>query len=436
MLASVYSSKVLFSAIFLDSDTKSYKFTNFCPDLKKYLYRRTDLVWNCFCEVLPEKTIMMRIHNIRILLAVFAVSLSCLNAAGQGSGTGNTFGGTVKLDKIVHDFGDILVSDGPVSATFTATNIGDKPLVIYSVVSSCGCTDVEWTRQPLKPGEKGTIKATYKNDEGGYPFDKNLTVYFSEPKQPVVLRLRGESHKKKLSLQEMYPVRFGDLGFKEVDIKGGNLSQGQVKSGEVMVANLGSKPLSVKFDNVSEGLSLKLSQNPIPAGQTAKLSFVVTADRNHWGKNYYYATPVVGEHEDAGRPSRVETFGRFTVRRYEGRIVVKDTKNSKTYVIAKPTGNAAKAVMTLIRDYAAGNRQLHDSSRAWVGAFQSGRGDATRFREEQIFMLPKWSEEKQRYLDKQYCGKWRLWTDDEMKLKLAKRLANHKAEFPKGYPWQ
>ena len=236
----------------------------------------------------------MRIHNIRIFLAVFAILLSCLNAAGQGSGTGNTFGGTVKLDKIVHDFGDILVSDGPVSATFTATNIGDKPLVIYSVVSSCGCTDVEWTRQPLKPGEKGTIKATYKNDEGGYPFDKNLTVYFSETKQPVVLRLRGESHKKKLSLQEMYPVRFGDLGFKEVDIKGGNLSQGQVKSGEVMVANLGSKPLSVKFDNVSEGLSLKLSQNPIPAGQTAKLSFVVTADRNHWGKNYYYATPVVG----------------------------------------------------------------------------------------------------------------------------------------------
>ena len=93
-----------------------------------------------------------------ILATVFLMG-STLVAFAQGSGADNTFGGVVRLDKIVHDFGDILVTDGPVTATFTATNVGDKPLVIYSVVSSCGCTDVEWTKQPLKPGEKGTIKA-------------------------------------------------------------------------------------------------------------------------------------------------------------------------------------------------------------------------------------------------------------------------------------
>ncbi len=227
-----------------------------------------------------------------MITAVLLIAF-CHLSWGQGSGADNTFGGVVKLDKTVHDFGDILVTDGPVSATFTATNVGDKPLVIYNVVSSCGCTDVDWTKKPLKPGEKGIIKATYKNDEGGYPFDKNLTVYFSEPKQPVILRLRGESHKKKLSLSELYTIRFGNLGFKEVDIKGGNLSQGQQKSGEVVVANLGSKPLNVKFSDVSEGLSVRLAENPIPAGGTTKLIFTVTSDRNHWGKNYYYATPVV-----------------------------------------------------------------------------------------------------------------------------------------------
>ena len=95
----------------------------------------------------------MRKRVLYIIAAVF-MAVFCHPVYGQGSGPGNTFGGVVRLDKIVHDFGDILVTDGPVSATFTATNIGDKPLVIYSVVSSCGCTDVEWTRQPLKPGEK------------------------------------------------------------------------------------------------------------------------------------------------------------------------------------------------------------------------------------------------------------------------------------------
>jgi hypothetical protein len=236
----------------------------------------------------------MNMRNIlNIISAVLAAILLTSAASAQGSKSGNTYG-TVQFDRTIYDFGDIMLSDGPVTATFTAKNIGSKPVVIYNVVSSCGCTDVEWTRQPLKKNETGTIKATYSNDEGAYPFDKTLTVYISGQKKPVILRLRGESHDKKLSLKEMYPVHFGNLAFKSADIKGGNLSQGEQKSGEVKVANLGSSPLNVTFKDVSRNLSLKLSKNPIPAGETASLSYVITSDRSLWGKNYYYATPVVG----------------------------------------------------------------------------------------------------------------------------------------------
>lgn len=228
------------------------------------------------------------------LLSILAAILAAGSGlSAQGSKPGNVFGGVVRMDKTVYDFGDILVSDGPVTASFTATNISDKAMVIYNVVSSCGCTDVEWTREPVKPGESGTIKVTYKNDEGGFPFDKNLTVYFSGIKQPVILRLRGESHKKKLSLNQMYNTSFGGLAFKSIDIKGGNLSQNQQKSGEVAVANVGTRPIKVRFANVSEGLSVNISPNPIPANATARMTYTVTADRNHWGKNYYYATPIV-----------------------------------------------------------------------------------------------------------------------------------------------
>ena len=237
---------------------------------------------------------MFRINNIAVCVALLGI-FTCLQVtvSAQSSKGSNTFGGIVQMDKTVHDFGDILVSDGPVSTTFKAKNISKKAIVIYNVISSCGCTNVEWTSQPVKPGESGTIKATYKNDEGGYPFDKTLTVYFSGVKQPVILRLRGESHAKKLSLKEMYTTRFGNLGFKSVDIKCGNLSQGQQKSGEAVIANLGGSPIDVKFSNVSDGLSVNVNPNPVPSGGTAKLEFTVTADRNHWGKNYYYATPIV-----------------------------------------------------------------------------------------------------------------------------------------------
>lgn len=201
--------------------------------------------------------------------------------------------GVVEWDKTVHDFGDILASDGPVSCTFTLTNRSSKPVAIYNVISSCGCTDVTWTREPIPAGGKGTVKATYSNDEGAYPFDKNLTVYVSSLSKPVILKLRGSTHAKKQPLGELYTWRFGDLGLKTLDVKVGNLSQGQQKSGEMLVANLGGAPLKLEFSGVSAGLSLSVSPNPIPAGATATLAYTVDADRSRWGKNYYYATPVV-----------------------------------------------------------------------------------------------------------------------------------------------
>lgn len=105
--------------------------------------------------------------------------------------------GPLEYDKTVHDFGEISVKDGPVSCVFTVTNSSEAPATIFAVVSSCGCTNVEWTRETLQPGEKGEIRATYSNDDGPYPFDKTLTVYVSDCKKPTILHLRGVVTNKK-----------------------------------------------------------------------------------------------------------------------------------------------------------------------------------------------------------------------------------------------
>jgi len=95
------------------------------------------------------------------------------------------------FDRIVHDFGDLSLKDGPQSCTFTFTNYTEEPATILVAVSSCGCTEVKWTRETLQPGEKGEVSATYSNDEGTFPFDKTLTVYVSYQKKPIILHLRG-----------------------------------------------------------------------------------------------------------------------------------------------------------------------------------------------------------------------------------------------------
>ncbi len=97
----------------------------------------------------------------------------------------------LNFDKTVHDFGQVSQNAGPLTCTFTVTNSSDEPLTIFAVVSSCGCTEVKWTRETIAPGEKGSVTATYSNDEGPTYFDKTLTVYTSAQKKPVILHLKG-----------------------------------------------------------------------------------------------------------------------------------------------------------------------------------------------------------------------------------------------------
>lgn len=228
---------------------------------------------------------------------------------------------TAQFDKTVHDFGNVLLSDGPLACSFTVKNVSSKPIAINNVTTSCGCTDVTWTREPLAPGKTGRISATFSNDQGPYPFDKTLTVSIAGVREQVVLRLRGTVHEKKKSLREMYPLQFGDFAMEQTDIKLGNLTQGGVKSDAAFVANIGKRPVKVEFKDVSEFLEIGVSPNPIPPGQTAKISYSVTASRTMWGKNYYYATPVVD-----GKPYAKDAIGIWAVTKEDFSSMSKEEK--------------------------------------------------------------------------------------------------------------
>ena len=240
----------------------------------------------------------------KVLLKAFSVF-----AAGILSVTGAfaqiPFEGIVSIDKTVHDWGDVTMSDGPLDCSFTLTNISSGTVIIRAVASSCGCTGVKWTQGPINPGENATISATYANDEGPYAFDKTLTVTFVGVRKPLILHLRGVVHPKKLPLKETYPVHFGQLAFRESKIKVGNLSQGEQKSIQVRVANIGKKPIAVSFESDSPFLTFTPAKLKIRGGSTAMLGVTVTADRSLWGRNVYTATPVVNGVPKAGKISFV-----------------------------------------------------------------------------------------------------------------------------------
>lgn len=223
----------------------------------------------------------------KALIILFSLAFF-LTASAQ-----DRFEGKLEFDRTVHDFGNIPANGGAISCSFSVKNISDKPLTILTVVSSCGCTKVEWTRSEIKPGATGAVSATYENEDGPYPFDKTLSVYVSDLRKPVILHLRGIAVEKELPLAEGYPVHFGSLAMRSASIQAPNLSQGEQRSSEVVVANIGKSPITVTFKDVSDGLSITMKDEKIAPGKESRIVYTITADASRWGKNWYYATPLV-----------------------------------------------------------------------------------------------------------------------------------------------
>ena len=203
----------------------------------------------------------------------------------------------IRFDKKVHDFGDVLMAEGPVSCTFTFTNIGSRPIVVHNVISSCGCTTPDWTREPVRPGADGVIKATFSNDQGPFPFDKTLTVYVgvgsSSLDRPVLLRLRGVSHEQKKDLDELFPTKVGPLGLRKTETSLGYIDQGVLKSDQMQIANLSKSDLTVETATADNGLIISVSPNPVPARSMARLTYTVDPRKlggDAWGKKRFEAS--------------------------------------------------------------------------------------------------------------------------------------------------
>ena len=92
-------------------------------------------------------------------------------------------------NETTHDFGTIVQND-PAEVTFTFKNTGTEPLVMTAARSSCGCTVAEYTKEPVKPGGTGTVKATYNSAKPGN-FMKTVSVTFEGNPTPDVLTIKG-----------------------------------------------------------------------------------------------------------------------------------------------------------------------------------------------------------------------------------------------------
>jgi Protein of unknown function (DUF1573) len=103
---------------------------------------------------------------------------------------------TVAFSETVYNFGTI-EQGTPVTHKFIVTNTGTEDLVISEVKRTCGCTNLEWSKEPIKPNASGWVDATFNAASPGN-FSKTIFFNANVDPNPVGLTFQGEVKAKEV----------------------------------------------------------------------------------------------------------------------------------------------------------------------------------------------------------------------------------------------
>ena len=78
---------------------------------------------------------------------------------------------------------------------FVFKNVGEEPLIIANAVPSCGCVTPTWTKEPVLPGDTGSVHVYYQSKMSG-AFHKTIKVFSNASGKKPVLQISGETKKK------------------------------------------------------------------------------------------------------------------------------------------------------------------------------------------------------------------------------------------------
>ncbi len=187
----------------------------------------------------------------------------------------------ITFETITHDFGTFPEENGKVTCEFQFTNTGKADLVLQKVRASCGCTTPDWTKAPVKPGEKGIVKATYNPSGRPGAFNKTITVTTNVGEKR--LSIKGEVVPKAQKVEDKYPHQYGNLRLMKKNVYFNTVLYPQSKTEKIEIINNGSKAVSIsaKADNKLFSVNVPAS---LAAGEKAQIIVVAkTEDSGVWG---------------------------------------------------------------------------------------------------------------------------------------------------------
>ncbi len=165
----------------------------------------------------------------------------------------------------------------PITATFDIKNIGDKPLHIYKVDTSCNCTVATYTADAVLPDDMCTLSVTYDAQLLGH-FHKPIDIYSNASDEPATLFIKGIVVAEVDNYLDKYPFTLGCLAADCNTIDFDDVYQGETITQRFHIYNPTSATVTPQMLHLPECLSSTITPETITPNHSGTVS--ITLDSN------------------------------------------------------------------------------------------------------------------------------------------------------------
>ncbi|GAA6472822.1 DUF1573 domain-containing protein [Parabacteroides merdae] len=211
---------------------------------------------------------MLNRNKLVFILASILFAISSISAQNNAR---------ISADELIYNFGTIGESDGLASHIFTIKNTGNGPLVITRITASCGCTQPEWTKEPIAPGKTGEVKVTYNPKGRPGPFYKTIAIYSNGKKGSFSLGIKGNVTPKEAQPILIYPYSIGDLKLQTKNILYSTIRPEETLGEKINLINEGKTSLNIHLGKTPHYLNVVANPTKLAPGETGEISILMNA---------------------------------------------------------------------------------------------------------------------------------------------------------------
>ena len=185
------------------------------------------------------------------------------------------------------DFGQINEADGVVQHTFRFTNISNNPIQIDNVATSCGCTTVLYSTQPVAGGEYGELTVAFDPSRTEGRVLREVEIFTKDRRNYASLMITADVNPIPMGLEQIYPhLLAGTVKTNAKNCTFGYITQGESVTRIVRVANVGDKAskLSVVTTGNRNGMSVECPESIGPQEVVSiHITYNIGKGKNHFG---------------------------------------------------------------------------------------------------------------------------------------------------------